>query len=212
MDKLSSLFKIAILKDARWFGDTRNLLKRLYSKGVEVTRYNGEPSEFGQILYKNKNKPILNYVNIRRDAEKPVSTLFHEGGGHFTQFKDKAMVDHSQFNAIDRLNENIKNLKLKGRKRKIFFRKEKRKIIKDIKKNEQPAIERLKELKAERIANNNALQFITDKNDRKKYLDYSSKNYKTYTDLAKNRLNSKTTKQFEYSSLNPSLNKKPWVR
>ena len=192
----------ALIKIAGWFGNTRNFIRLLDSKGVKINRKGKFKNDSKLSVLQYMNNDIEKTISIPRHTKNPVHYLFHEGG-HALQ--------------IDKI-----------KPEKLFTR------------NTDP----LTMLKRERIANNNALQYITDKNDRKSYMKIIKNNanrneaYGTYKrnvvnknnnniidkayDIKKKKSNLKLNtiknqlkeknKMHIVSAINPSLNKKPWVR
>lgn len=170
--KLFTLIKIA----KGWFGDTRNFIRLLDSKKINIKHTGNETGlklrPYKDHFFVNVHIPKKNNLDEIEKKIPRTTLLFHEGSHALHLLKTKPF-----------------------QKRIINFNKV-------VKKN----IERLpeKRIKDERIANNLALNHITNKSDRKKYLKKIKTGYNDYkieTKFFGNNENKKTI-----------LNKKHWVR
>lgn len=190
--KLFSLIKIA----KGWFGDTRNFIRLLKSKGVKIKRKGKFKNNSIYIGGEDFSNPI---IKIPKKAKNPINLLFHEGGHALTVPKFKSFGDNQLVSLKRERMANATALQHitdpKDRKAYINILKNEAKT-----KNKGYGIykENLKIDEANRLYNK-TLKIRETKQPNKKIKEI------TKNVIEKNKMN-------EVSTINPTLNKKPWVR
>lgn len=203
MDKLSSLFKIAILKNAGWFGDARNFIRLLDSKGIKINRRGKfkTDSKFSKHIYTDDS--VSKTISIPRGEKRPIHMLFHEGGhGLYTDKMElnKAFLVPGPLTKLK--HERIANATALQH---ITDPKDRKAYIKIIKNNATTKNRNYGAYK--RLVKNENFDKIWDKAKDIKFTKRPNDKF----NIIKKELDEKN-KMHIISAIKPSLNKKPWVR